>query len=298
MRIAVTGRTGQLARALRERAPRAGVEVVSVSRPELDLAEPDMLAGLFRAVRPHAVVNAAAYTAVDRAESEPGLARAINVDGARAVADAARDLGVPVVQMSTDYVYAGTRNRAYREDDETGPRSVYGATKLAGEMAVADTAPDHMIVRTSWVYSPYGTNFVRTMLRLGGERDEVAVVDDQVGAPTSALDLADAILAACANLVARPGEAALRGVFHMTAAGEASWADVAEATFAAAAGLGGPTARVRRIATADYPTAAERPANSRLDTSKAATVHGIRLPDWRASLEVCVARILSEGDIR
>lgn len=297
VRIAVTGRTGQLARALRERAAPAGVEVVCVSRPELDLADPGMLAGLFGALRPDAIVNAAAYTAVDTAESEPGLARAINVDGARIVAEAARDLGVPMVQMSTDYVFAGTRGRPYREDDRTGPRSVYGANKLAGEEAVMDTAPDHMIVRTSWVYSPFGRNFVRTMLRLAGEREEVSVVDDQVGAPTSAFDLADGVLAACTNLVARPDESALRGIFHMTAAGEASWADVAEAAFAASAARGGPAARVRRIATADYPTPAERPANSRLDTSKLASMHGIRLPDWRAPLEACVVRILSEGTV-
>ncbi|MGX1100448.1 dTDP-4-dehydrorhamnose reductase [Amorphus sp. MBR-141] len=298
MRIAVTGRTGQLARALRERAAAAGADVVCVSRPEMELAEPGVLAGLFRTVGPDAIVNAAAYTAVDKAESEPDVARAINAAGARTVAEAARDLGVPLVQMSTDYVFAGTRDRRYREDDRTGPRSVYGATKLEGEEAVAAATPDHMIVRTSWVYSPFGVNFVRTMLRLGAERDEVAVVDDQVGAPTSALDLADGILAACANLVARPDEAALRGIFHMTAAGEASWADVAEATFAAAAARGGPTARVRRIATADNPRPAERPANSRLDTAKVAAVHGIRLPDWHAPLDACVARILAEGDIR
>jgi dTDP-4-dehydrorhamnose reductase len=298
MRIAVTGRTGQLARALRERAGGAGAEVVCVSRPELDLSVPGMLADLFRAVRPDVIVNAAAYTAVDKAESEPDLARAINIDGARIVAEAARDLAVPVVQMSTDYVFAGTRGTPYREDDRTGPRSVYGVTKLAGEVAVTKIAPDHMVVRTSWVYSPFGHNFVRTMLRLGGERDEVAVVDDQVGAPTSALDLADGILAACANLVALPADAALRGVFHMAAAGKASWADVAEAVFAASSARGGPTARVRRIATADFPTPAERPANSRLDTAKVATVHGIRLPDWRASLDACVARILAEGAFR
>ncbi|MGX1308029.1 dTDP-4-dehydrorhamnose reductase [Amorphus suaedae] len=298
MRIAVTGRTGQLAQALRERGERAGVDVVSVSRPELDLAEAGALAELFRAIRPDAIVNAAAHTAVDKAESEPEVARAVNAEGARTVAEAARELGVPVVQMSTDYVFAGTRDRPYREDDRTGPRSVYGATKLEGEEAVAATTPDHMIVRTSWVYSPFGHNFVRTMLRLGAERDEVAVVADQIGAPTSALDLADGILAACANLVAWPDETALRGIFHLTAAGEASWAEVAEATFSAAAALGGPTARVRRIATADNPRPAERPANSRLDTSKIATAHGIRLPDWHASLEACVARILKEGETR
>jgi dTDP-4-dehydrorhamnose reductase len=230
---------------------------------------------------------------VDKAESEPDLAFAINESGARAVARAASRLGVPLVHLSTDYVFDGTKEAPYVEDDATGPTGVYGASKLAGERAVLAEHDNCAILRTAWVYSPFGANFVKTMLRLAASRDEIGIVADQRGNPTSALDIADGVLAVAANLLRR-NEPALRGVFHMTAEGDASWAEFAEAIFAAAARSGGPGASVKRIAAADYSTPARRPANSRLDCGKLARTHNVRLPSWRPSTEAVVTRLLNE----
>jgi dTDP-4-dehydrorhamnose reductase len=238
-------------------------------------------------------VNAAAYTAVDEAESDPELAQAINGRGAGIVAAAAAAAGVPVVHVSTDYVFDGTAARPYREDDPVAPLGVYGASKLAGERTVAAATPDYAILRTAWVYSPFGKNFVRTMLRLAETRDEVAVVADQRGCPNCAFDLADGVIAVARNLAGRPGDASLRGVFHLSAEGEASWADFATNVFAISARLGGPSARVREIVTSDYPTPARRPAYSCLDGRKLSARHGVRLPDWRASLETTIRCLIT-----
>lgn len=294
MRIAVTGRTGQVVQSLLARAEAAGVAVIPVGRPGLDLERPESVLPALAAARPDCIVNAAAYTAVDRAETEPDLALRINGEGAGAVAAAAADLGVPLIQISTDYVFDGMAPRPWRETDPTAPLSAYGRSKLAGEEAVSASAADWTILRAAWVYSPYGANFVKTMLRLAETRDEVGVVCDQLGSPTSALDLADAIIAVAKALVARPGDAALRGVFHAAGTGEASWADLAEAVFAASAALGGPSAAVRRIATRDYPTPARRPGNSRLDCRLLAERHGLRLPPWRDSVQTCVVALLAQ----
>lgn len=294
MRVLVTGREGQVARALAERSAAAGVTLVMLGRPELDLERPESVDPALAAAQPDVVVNAAAFTAVDLAESGEATAFAVNAAGAGAVAAAARGLGIPVIQISTDYVFDGALERPYREDDPTGPVSAYGRSKLAGEQAVAGATPDHAILRTAWVYSPFGKNFVRTMLRLGAQRDEVGVVADQFGSPTSALDIADAVLAVARNLVSRPGDASLRGVFHMVAQGEASWAQFAEAVFTEAAAAGRAPVAVKRIATADYPTPARRPANSRLDSGKLTSAHGVSLPPWRGSLALCVARLLAD----
>jgi dTDP-4-dehydrorhamnose reductase len=293
LRIAVTGWTGQVVCAMLERVP-VGVEVIAIRRPELDLAVPRTVAPALRAARPDVIVNAAAYTAVDQAESEPDIAMRVNGEAAGEAARAAAALGIPVIQLSTDYVFAGTLERPYREDDATGPISAYGASKLAGEQAVAAATANHAILRTAWIYSPFGKNFVKTMLRLAETRDELGVVADQAGCPTSALDIADAVFAVARNLTSRKEEASLRGIFHMSAAGEAVWADVAEAIFTERERLGGKPVRVKRIATADYPTPARRPANSRLDCGKLALAHGVRLPEWQASLRPCVARLLQD----
>ena len=295
MRIAVTGQSGQIVLSMLERAP-AGIEVIALGRPTLDLADLASIAPAIAAARPDIVVNAAAYTAVDQAESEPELATLVNATGTGEIAKAAAGLGVPIVQISTDYVFDGALDRPYREDDPVGPVSAYGGSKLAGERAVAAATPDHAILRTAWVYSPFGRNFVKTMLRLAETRDEIGVVADQFGCPTSALDIADAVFAVARNLVARPGDAGLRGIFHMAAEGEAAWADVAEAIFAERERLGGSPVRVRRIATADYPTPARRPANSRLDCGKLSARHGVRLPKWRDSLTTCVERLLENQE--
>jgi len=192
-------------------------------------------------------------------------------------------------------VFDGAAGRPYREDDATRPLGAYGSSKLLGEQAVADANPNHAILRTAWIYSPFGKNFLKTMLRLAADRDEIGVVADQVGSPTSALDIADGVLAVGKNLVEKPQDSALRGIFHMAGGGFASWANFAQEIFAASARLGGPGARVRPIGTADYPTPARRPANSRLDCGKLASIHGVALPPWQTSLEACIRRLVGEG---
>lgn len=294
-RLLVTGREGQVARSLVERARGSDFEIVPLGRPELDLtASEKAITAAIEAARPDVVVSAAAYTAVDKAESEPELAFAINEGGARSVARGAQSLGVPLIHLSTDYVFDGTKSSPYTEDDPPSPAGVYGASKLAGEQAVLAEHDDSVILRTAWVYSPFGNNFVKTMLRLAGSREEIGVVADQRGNPTNALDIADGILAVATNLLAGT-DPAQRGIFHMTARGDASWADLAEAIFAASADAGGPAATVRLIATADYPTPAKRPANSRLDCAKLERAHGARLPSWRASLPPVVGRLVNES---
>lgn len=294
MRVVVTGREGQIVRSLLERGALAGMTVMPLGRPELDLAgSPDAISDAVKSHWPDLLVSAAAYTAVDKAESERELAFAINGRGPRAVAAAARDLGVPIIHLSTDYVFDGASDRPYAENDRTAPGGVYGESKLAGEQAVLAEHANAAVLRTAWVYSPFGGNFVKTMLRLAGDRDEVAVVADQRGNPTSALDIADGILTVARNLRGSDGPA-LRGLFHMTGAGEATWAGFAEAIFVASSELGGPVACVKHISTADYPTAAKRPANSRLTSDKLAAVHGVRLPDWRQSLKGVVRRLLEQ----
>jgi dTDP-4-dehydrorhamnose reductase len=276
---------------LLERGSAAGHELVAIGRPELDLAEPATIAPALAQASPDVIVSAAAYTAVDKAESESDLAYAVNARGAAAVAWAASSLGVPLVHISTDYVFDGLADRPYLETDETRPTGVYGASKLAGEAAVLSAHRNSTVLRVAWVYSPFGANFVRTMLRLAADRDEIGVVADQLGNPTSALAIADGILRVAENLV-RDGDPKLRGIFHMTAQGEATWADFAQAIFVTSRGLHGPYAQVKRISTSAYPTPAARPANSRLDCQLIERIHRVALPEWRQSLDVVVGRLL------
>ncbi|MGJ0508993.1 MAG: dTDP-4-dehydrorhamnose reductase [Methylocystis sp.] len=292
LRLAVTGLTGQVVSALIERAGK-DVEITALGRPQLDLGLRNAVLASLRHARCDVIINAAAYTAVDKAESEADIAMRVNGEGAGHVAEAAAELNAPLLHLSTDYVFDGTLARPYREDDPTGPSSAYGRSKLAGEETIRAIHPNHVILRTAWVYSPFGANFVKTMLRLGETREEVAVVADQVGNPTSAIDIADALLLIARRVVDDPA-ASLRGVFNLTGAGEASWADLAEATFATAQTCGRRPVRVRRISTADYPTPALRPANSRLDNRKLAERYGVALPPWRQSLESCVTRLVGQ----
>lgn len=294
MRIAVTGRLGQVAQALVEVGSAQGLTIVPVGRPGLDLADPQTVGPALAAARPGLIVSAAAYTHVDRAESEPELAFAINAIGARAVAEAAARLDVPVIHLSTDYVFDGAKPGPYVESDPTGPLTAYGRGKLAGEAAVAAAGGRYVILRTAWVFGPTGANFVRTMLRLSQSQDRVRVVADQRGNPTSALDLAEGVIAVARNLIARPNETALQGLFHMAGAGDASWADLAQAVFDGQARMGGRTAKVDPITTADYPTVARRPANSVLACDRLLRVHGVALPAWRPSLETVVERLLPQ----
>jgi dTDP-4-dehydrorhamnose reductase len=295
MRIAVTGRHGQLARSLIEKANTADIDIQTVARPEADLTRPETVENALAGLRPDAIVNAAAYTAVDLAESEPATAYQVNEGGAAAAARAAAKLGIPFVQISTDYVFDGSLDRPYREDDPAKPISVYGDSKLKGERAVAAVSGNCAILRTSWIYSPFGSNFVLTMLSLATRRRQVSVVGDQCGSPTNALDIADGVIAVVKNLLEHPCAPELRGIFHMTSGGNTNWAEFAEAVFAASAADGGPSAQVLPITTAEYRTAARRPANSRLDNGRLSRAHGIRLPHWEQSLQGCVRRIVNGG---
>lgn len=292
IRVVVTGREGQVVRSMVERAAHRGVAVVPLGRPELDLLRPDGLGTILAALKPDVVVNAAAYTAVDQAESDQDNALAINGAGAGAVAAAAAALGVPVVQISTDYVFDGTKPTPYVESDPVAPINAYGRSKLAGERAVAAATDGHAILRTSWVYAATGKNFVLTMLRLAETRPSLSVVGDQLGAPSYAPDIADAVLAVAENLVTRPGDAALRGIFHMSGAGETTWAEFAREIFNLSLARGGNRADVTAIPTSAYPTAARRPANSRLDCSRLKIVHGVAMPHWRDALGRCMDVVL------
>ena len=290
MRIAVTGRNGQLATALAERAAGyPGIDIVLQGRPGLDLEQPQTIAPALTAARPDLVVNAAAYTAVDKAESEEARATTVNGAGAGAAAAAAWRCGVPFIQISTDYVYPGDKPSPYVETDSVGPLGAYGRSKLAGERAVAAAHPHALIFRTAWVYSPFGANFVRTMLRVGRERPVLSVVADQFGNPTSALDIADAILRIAPELTPQtPG-----GIYHLAGEGYVSWHGFAGEIFRLAAALGGPAPEVRKITTAEYPTPARRPANSRLDTAAFRSRFGFGLRAWPEALAETVNRLLA-----
>jgi dTDP-4-dehydrorhamnose reductase len=294
MRIAVTGKQGQVVSSLVELGPDLAVEVIPVGRPELDLLLPETVGPALANVRPDAIVSAAAYTAVDQAEKEPDMAMTVNAKGAGAVAEAARQLGLPLIQLSTDYVFDGNKATPYVEEDPVGPGNVYGASKLAGEQAVAEATTDYAIIRTAWVYSPYGKNFVRTMLALARNRDEIKVVADQHGCPTYAHDIAVAVVTIAKNLLDRPKDEALRGIFHVAGTGDTTWAGFASAIFDWLRRHDKKAPTVKSITTAEYPTPARRPANSRLDCSKLERVHGVRLPSWRVSVESCLS-LLTAG---
>ena len=293
MRIAVTGWQGQIARALLEAGTALGVEVTTVGRPKLDLAEPETIEPALREASPDVVVNAAAYTAVDEAEREHEITAKINKAGAGAVAAAAKVLRAPIIHLSTDYVFDGAKTCAYVEDDPVAPTSAYGVSKLAGEQAVAAANCDHLILRTSWVYAPYGKNFVRTMLALAETREEVRVVADQRGCPTYAPDIAQAIIRIARSLLEDRSDSRLRGVFHLAGTGETTWAGLAGAIFEYLAGRGRRHPMLRPITSAEYPTPARRPANSQLNCARLASIHGIQLPHWRESLTSCLERLTS-----
>jgi dTDP-4-dehydrorhamnose reductase len=290
IRLAVTGLKGQLVTSLASAAHAyPAVQVVCLGRPDLDLENPDTIVAAIASAKPDLVVNAAAYTQVDKAEQEEELAFRINGEGAGAVAAAAGALGVPLIHLSTDYVYPGDKPVAYVESDRVGPLGAYGRSKLAGEQAVRAAHPKPLILRTSWVYSPYGANFVKTMLRIGATRDTVSVVDDQWGNPTSAPDLAEAILRLAPELAASGGEA---GLYHLSGEGEVTWCGFAREIFKVSAALGGPNPQVKAIATSEYPTPARRPANSRLSTAAFKARFGFTLPPWQEATRRTVRQLL------
>jgi dTDP-4-dehydrorhamnose reductase len=284
--ILVTGGQGQLARALADAAPD---RVRVVGRPQFDFDKQETVAALFEAP-PRVLVNAAAWTAVDAAEKEPEAARRANAEGPGLLAELCRRHGTRLIHISTDYVFDGAKGAPYVEGDATNPTGVYGATKLAGELAVLAALPEAVILRTAWVYATAGKNFVLTMLNAARRMPALRVVADQRGCPTNADDLAAAVL----GVVDAPGVA---GVFHACGGGESTWHGFAEEIFRAAGPHGWPVPSVQAIATADWPTPARRPADSRLDCGKLAREAGVRLPDWRPSLHRAVAAICAAARV-
>lgn len=288
MRVLVAGREGQVARALLARLAPEGHAVVALEPPELDLTSRDSIAAAMRDARPELVINAAAYTAVDKAEDQPDIAYAVNRDGAAWLAEAAAAAGAPFVHFSTDYVFDGRKGAPYLESDAPSPLGVYGASKEAGERAVLAANPRSVVLRTAWVCSPDGANFVKTMLRLAADRPELRVVADQHGAPTFAADLADAVARMAPRLLAAPAGDAAFGLFHLSGAPHTTWHGFTAEILAQAAARGRTIPQLVAIATADYPTRAARPADGRLDCGRIGQVHGITPADWRASLARCL----------
>lgn len=287
--LVVVGRTGQLAVELARAAAARGIEARFLGRHEADLARPDDAVRALKALRPDWVINAAAYTAVDKAESEPDLAMTVNGEAPGALARACARLGAAFVHVSTDYVFSGEAERPWREDDPIAPLSVYGRSKAVGETAVRDSGADALVIRTSWMFSAHGANFVKTMLRVGAERPELRVVDDQHGRPTSAADLAEAALACGERLRA---DRSLSGVTHFANAGATTWMGFAEAILEEGRTAGLPVqARVTGIPTSDYPTPATRPAWSVLDTSGLEARFGVSPRPWSQALRECVREL-------
>jgi dTDP-4-dehydrorhamnose reductase len=301
-KILLTGKNGQVGHDLQGLLPRLG-EIVALDRQQLDLSRPDEIRRVIRGIRPTLIVNAAAYTAVDLAEKEPSLAQAINAEAPAIMAEETKRIGAALIHYSTDYVFDGSKNSPYEETDPTNPINVYGKTKLAGEQAIRDSGVHHLIFRTAWLYSTRGKNFLLTILRLATEREELRIVNDQIGAPTWSREIASATAEVLEKLFDRTGNASAwaesSGTYHMTAGGETSWFEFAKAIldkakkqatspapWSAAATHGKPllSREVTPITTAEYPTPARRPAYSVLSNTHIARTFGIELADWRTQL--------------
>ena len=291
MKILVTGAQGQLARSLVERAAGiAGIDLIAIGRPTLDLGVPGSASDAIRRHRPELVINSAADTDVDGAEEHQQLAYRLNAEAAGEVAAAAASVGAAVIQLSTDYVFDGAGTGPYAETAATNPINAYGRTKLAGEEAVRAANPDHLILRTAWIYSPFGRNFVKTMFDAAEERDELRVVADQRGSPTSALDLATALLGIAERW--RQDSTTGRGqLYHLAGTGEASWHELAEELMVQRKRLGLRAPAVIPIPWKEWPMRAVRPEHSVLDSGRFARDFGIRLPDWRRSVAEVVERL-------
>ena len=299
--ILLLGANGQVGHALQTALAALGT-VTACTRAELDLdvayAQPQLVLDLVQKTRPNVIVNAAAYTAVDRAESDPEQGRTLNAVLPGLLAQAASDVGACIVHYSTDYVFDGTKKGSYREQDQTNPLSMYGQTKLQGEQAVAKACARHLILRTSWVVSAHGGNFLKTMLRVGQERDSLRVVADQIGAPTSANLIAQTTRQLLVEMLAQPANDPRWGIYHLTAGGQTSWFYYAQYVLSQAREKGWPIKvapeSIEAIATADYPVAAKRPHNSKLDTSKIRQTFGVVLPDWTEGVDEVLAQLTLE----
>lgn len=296
MRILLTGASGQLGHALLPALAPLG-QVLAPSHAEFDLSKPKSLVAQLDAWAPELIVNAAAYTAVDRAEAEPELAQAVNAEAPAVLAAWAAEHAVPLVHYSTDYVFDGSGNRPWCETDTPYPLNVYGASKLAGEEAVLARHRQALVLRTSWVFGPDGNNFLKTMLRLAGERDELKVVADQIGAPTSSLLIAKVTSQILPSLLA--GRAGW-GLYHLAAAGETSWHGYAQELVREASALGWPLRvtpeRVLPLTSADWPSAARRPTNSRLDCHKFESTFGLSLPTWQEGMAEVLRQLKGGSD--
>jgi dTDP-4-dehydrorhamnose reductase len=290
-KILVIGGIGQVGHELARAPWPTGLAAEFVERDQLDLGHPAKVGPAIAAMWPRIVINAGAYTAVDQAEAERDAAFAVNRDGPAALAEACREIGAALIHFSTDYVFDGSKPSPYAEDDSVNPLSVYGASKAAGDAAIAERLDRHVILRTSWVYSAVGHNFVKTMLRLGAERDELRIVDDQHGAPTAAAELARAAIHIAAALAS--GQDGGFGIFNFAGAGATTWCGFARAIFAGAAERGEKVPlRVQPIATEDYPLPAPRPRNSRLDCARIAGAYGLIAKPWRDSLSDCLDELI------
>ena len=294
--VFVAGNSGQVARSLKEAAANAGIPLITAGRPEFDLTDPVSMRVMIDTCKPTAIINAAAYTAVDAAEDDEENANAINGAGPGALAAIAAEGCIPFIHLSTDYVFPGTKSNPYTETDPVGPTGAYGRSKLLGERAVIAANPEAIILRTAWVYSPYGKNFLKTMLSLAG-RETLSVVADQQGNPTYAPDIADALLSLAGQLNGKTPTIAQAGIYHMTGGGETTWHEFASAIFKEGSHYGLHKPVLNAVTTADYPTLARRPANSRLNCDKLKQNFGISLPDWRKSTAACVKRLSEMGEL-
>ncbi|UZE24107.1 dTDP-4-dehydrorhamnose reductase [Pseudomonas sp. B21-056] len=286
LRILIIGKNGQVSRALQSRLANTG-ELIVRGSDQLDLARPDQLRAHIGALRPNLIINAAAHTAVDQAENEPELAFAINAAAPGILAQAANELGIPLIHYSTDYVFDGSKPGPYTEDDTPNPLSVYGRSKLAGEDAIRQAGGQHLILRTSWVYSTEGRNFLLTMQRLLQEKPHLRVVADQIGAPTWAGTIADSTARVIERWMA--SRCGAWGTYHLTAQGETSWFGFAQAIGERLIEQHKPCAVIEPIPSSDYPTPAPRPLNSRLDCTRLLQEWGVSQPDWRSALQQCLA---------
>lgn len=294
MKVLVTGASGQLTRSLLERgAARRELEVIAVGRPQLDLEISGSAERVIRAMAPDVVINAGAFTDVDEAEDELERAFRINADGAGEVAAAAAKTGAPIIQISTDYVFDGRSSHPYTENASTNPIGIYGQSKLRGEKFVRAATPKHLIVRMAWIYSPFGRNFVKTMMSAAQKRDCLTVVADQCGNPSSALDLAEGLLHVL-DVWGRQPSTGLGQTYHLASNVEMSWYGFAQAIMMECASRGLPVAEVRPICTEEWSTRTKRPRNSVLDSSKFARAFGFLMPDWRRSLGEVVERLVAE----
>ena len=297
-RVLITGAAGQVGRELIHSFTGFG-EVIAYSRDQLDLANPDQIRSVIRDVRPGIILNAAAYTAVDRAESEPELAQAINAHAPRILAEEAQRQNALLIHYSTDYVYDGSKTSSWNEDDAPNPLNIYGASKLAGDQAIVETGGKYLIFRTSWVYGPHGRNFLATMLRLGSERDEIRVVDDQYGAPTSSIEIARATRTVAEKLTdANSLPENWAGIYNFTCAGAASWHGFADAIFARSQGLldkAPPT--ITKINASEYPVPAKRPQNSVLSNAKLDARFGVQLAPWQDALDEVLVKLREQRKI-